>query len=473
MEDMGADSGTVSLPDRDFTFERSQYGDRRLNFTSAAVGGEEDEEGESDIGGWTPLPGGPWTARLMRPSRQPVARASHRNFAVPIDLDGSPLNPGGQIKFPIVAGAPADGIVCALPTRWSGTTTQLVFKLKLSKVGAPENAVTINQVLYRGAPEDDEISSSSESEGLNTRNGLGAQQASVPLTHVAQEALASVGESHQQSVSLSSDSDSDSDSSTGGEAGAAHTASRAPTGRATAAWARAMLDSSGGRSPEATEGWEAATEPNVEPAVAEGALGGQIGEAAHEPAQETADGAVVVEDGTAEAEEEAIAADVAVVEEKEEVAAEDAMEEVALVEDIASALARPPARLARAPPPRPGSTRTRKRKQVYGDNGELDDGPASKFRSAPVTSKPDVPLEMETSVPGFAMPGASVVAYGLHCGIRKKFKAEVVKLRKLFPRIVVRYTATADGDTSRLALPDPITAYVTASDVELGTLIDQ
>ena len=60
---------------------------------------------------------------------------------------------------------------------------------------------------------------------------------------------------------------------------------------------------------------------------------------------------------------------------------------------------------------------------------------------------------------------------GLHCGVRKRFKAKVIKLRKMFPRIVVQYIATETGGTHPLELPDPITAYLTMSDVEPGTLI--
>ena len=42
----------------------------------------------------------------------------------------------------------------------------------------------------------------------------------------------------------------------------------------------------------------------------------------------------------------------------------------------------------------------------------------------------------------------------------------MVKLRKQFPRIVVKYIATENGGTHRLELPDPITAYLFMSDVE-------
>ena len=60
---------------------------------------------------------------------------------------------------------------------------------------------------------------------------------------------------------------------------------------------------------------------------------------------------------------------------------------------------------------------------------------------------------------------------GLHVGVRKKFKAKVIKLRKQFYRIVVKYTATESGGTHALELHDPITAYLTMSDVEPDTLI--
>ena len=37
--------------------------------------------------------------------------------------------------------------------------------------------------------------------------------------------------------------------------------------------------------------------------------------------------------------------------------------------------------------------------------------------------------------------------------------------------VVVQYLADESGNTHPLALPDPITAYLTASDVEPGTLL--
>ena len=52
-------------------------------------------------------------------------------------------------------------------------------------------------------------------------------------------------------------------------------------------------------------------------------------------------------------------------------------------------------------------------------------------------------------------------------GAREWFQAKVTKIRPppAWPPIVVRFTATLHGVTNRLALPDPVTAYVHADDV--------
>jgi hypothetical protein len=42
----------------------------------------------------------------------------------------------------------------------------------------------------------------------------------------------------------------------------------------------------------------------------------------------------------------------------------------------------------------------------------------------------------------------------------------LVKLRSQFPRIVVKYIATEDGNTAAIALPEMRTAYLTMADVE-------
>ncbi len=125
----------------------------------AQEGGEESNGAGAEDGGgglladdeWRRVPGGPFTAKLMTRSRQPVSTATYRNYgvAVPIDpLDG-PLYPGCEIKFPVVAGAPSDGIICQLPPTWGAEMHVLIFKLKLSKAGATEPTVTIASALYR------------------------------------------------------------------------------------------------------------------------------------------------------------------------------------------------------------------------------------------------------------------------------------------------------------------------------------
>ena len=75
------------------------------------------------------------------------------------------------------------------------------------------------------------------------------------------------------------------------------------------------------------------------------------------------------------------------------------------------------------------------------------------------------PRGLRSEVPDFALIGEEVWAWGLHAGARRRFKAEVVKHRKQFPRLVVRYIATEAGGSHRLELPDPITAYLHAADV--------
>ena len=50
---------------------------------------------------------------------------------------------------------------------------------------------------------------------------------------------------------------------------------------------------------------------------------------------------------------------------------------------------------------------------------------------------------------------------------RKRFKAEVFKLRTQFPRVVVKHIATQDDNTAAIALPEMRTAYLTMVDVEL------
>ena len=113
-------------------------------------------------------------------------------------------------------------------------------------------------------------------------------------------------------------------------------------------------------------------------------------------------------------------------------------------------------------PPPARSKRDRKHTERFGDNGELRDD----FHSAPQPRKPSIAPELEMGVPAFALPGEQVWAMGLHAGSRKRFKAEVVRLRTQFPRIMVQYFATEDDVTTAISLPEMRTAYLHAADMQ-------
>jgi hypothetical protein len=424
-------------PERMYVFERSIHGERRLNCTTHDPERLVEEEWRALQNTWQPLQGGPWVAKLMRPSRQPVAHASYRNFYVtlPFDPDTTPLAPGGQVKFPFVAGAPAEGIVCALPPSWSGRDKSFVFRLKLAKNGCAANQVIITQALFRGPTfeEDGEGESGGEggeggegAEGGAGGDGDGAASV-VPLAQVPAGALAA------PAVPVDAEAES---TVSDGAADAIQMAARAthletnlampeaPTG-SMAALAREALVRSDGELPG--EGEAVVEPPSTGP-----------------PPSEYADVMAV-----------AVAGD-----------ADGSM--LANAPLLSPPPVPPPAPPASLPPSRSGRKRTRK--AFFGDAGELD-GAASSFRSAPMDRKASVDPSEEMGVPPYAMPGSEVLAMGLHAGVRKRFKAVVTGLRKQFPRIVVKYIATEDGGTHPLELPDPITAYVTMSDVEAGTLV--
>jgi hypothetical protein len=126
---------------------------------------------------------------------------------------------------------------------------------------------------------------------------------------------------------------------------------------------------------------------------------------------------------------------------------------------VAPAVAPPAA--APNPPVASRSGRAVKAATRFGDKGELE-GNARSFQSTPVPSKPVVPLAVEYSVPGFALPGNFVWATGLLGGVKQHlgFKASVVKLRTRYPRIHVRYEADRVGNTARINLPEMREAYL-------------
>ena len=412
LDTMGVDACSLSTPDFEYSFSRSIYGDRRLNWSSMPATGVED--------GWTQLEGGPWVAQLMKPSRQPVSNASYRNYVVSIKFDSStsPLVPGGRIKFPIVPGAPAEGIICALPSQWSDSTRELVFRLKLSKDGATSNRVTINSAYCRPPPplhEDDD--GSAHDDDANE---------SVPLADVPASALEACDGPPVRSPPESDGGSDDTDP--------VRLAVRAQHLETNLGMPDAVPGSMAARARESLVRSNA-------PLPGEGEATVELPRA--DVAQERGAEREDVEDAAMQAEEEPPPPPQA---------------------------APPPPQVGAPPAPARSSARAVRKRARFGDAGELD-GPASSFKSAPPLRKASIDPTHEMGVPAYALPGNDVWAMGLHAGVRKRFKAHVVKLRKLFPRIVVRYTADEAGNTSALCLPDPNTAYLTMTDVEPGTLV--
>ena len=119
------------------------------------------------------------------------------------------------------------------------------------------------------------------------------------------------------------------------------------------------------------------------------------------------------------------------------------------------------------PPSPPASRfgRKRKVKVVFGDNGEQE-GPASKFYSAPPPPRAVVSVADEVAIPGWCTVGARVKALGWHAGGQKRFDAKVTGIRARFPRLVIQYLADEHGATHALALPTPRSAYVHAGMVQ-------
>ena len=313
---------------------------------------------------WVSMPGGPWTARLMRKARQPADTAPFRVFGVAVSFDPEhfPIYSGGAVKFLNVRGAPADGIVCQFPATPVAGSQLLMFPLCLSKEDATDDLATVGTVLYRKKPAE---AGSDDDDGVEAAVEEGLQ-----------------------------DSDDD-DGNDGGMAAAGGDASNNEL-------PQCVLDQAAGQSALAQ------ATGLVQRLRAQGPLGDDA------------------EMGDADA---------------------------------------PPQPPQAAQPPSPRPRRERKRKERYGDNGELE-GPASSFRSAPAARKASVEASLEMGVPAYALPGEEVWAMGLHAGARKRFKAEVVGLRKQFPRIIVKYVGTEDGNTNPLALPEMKTAYLCAADIE-------
>ena len=374
---------------------------------NAGGNGGGDSVGESLVDNeWKRLPGGPFTAKLMTRSRQPVAHANYRNYAVtvPIDPVDGPLYPGCEIKFPIVAGGPTEGIICNLPQSWGAEMHMLILKLKLSKNGATEDTVTIASALYR---EPRRAPAEHDDHGEGEEAAAVGPMAAEPPLHSSPIAPTEVAEEEDVDTSIM-DAEPVEAEEGGDEAD------------------EGVAEAAGGAMEEGDDDHGGdADEDGIPQWILD--HGGD----ANSPAAADSDGEGG--DGAAEGQPP-------------------------------SPPPPPP------PPPSPpvvprSSSRQPKRKERFGDNGEFE-GAASRFRSAPPSRKASIDPSVEMGVPAYALPGNQVWAIGLHAGTRKRFKAEVVGLRNQFPRIIVKYIATEDDVKAAIALPEMKTAYLHMGDVK-------
>ena len=499
--------------------------------TAVQLDGEGDDDGALVDDEWRPVPGGPFIARLMTRSRQPVSTANYRNYGVPVPFDPTncPLSPGGHIKFPIVPGAPAEGIVCPLPRSWNASTHALIFRLKLSKEGATESTVTIASALYRdphveteeegeepsptaplpaeeavgeqegdveGWDDQDEMDGydapaeeeQAEEEGGTVAEGLGADDFEMPQWLIDRTSIAAQPappaaltdeeiarrleflhcrwhDEHETQLDGSEETKID-DVLVLLEEMRADACMLVVPGYT---WnIKRSLYGSKMLVPTSRTNDVLCRDPRVETE--------EEGEEPSPSAPLPAEEAVCEQEGDmdecdAPAEEEQA-------EEEGGTAAEGlGADDYEMHQDASPPPARPSPQLRapsplQLPPPQVqvpvvprSSTRQSKRKQRYGDGGELD-GAASSFRSAPPSRKASIDPSVEMGVPAYALPGEQVWAMGLRAGVRMRFRAEVTKVRTQFPRIVVKYLATEEGQTSRHVLPDLITAYLHMGDVE-------
>jgi hypothetical protein len=463
----------------------------------------------------------------MRKARQPVSTADYRVFGVAVSFDPVrfPIYPGGAIKFVNVQGAPPEGIVCQMPPAVPEGGS-LMFPLRLLKDGAFEDTVTINTVLYRkqvevesdnegggegGGGEGDANGSDDDSDDDlpqwvidQTARRLPAAASTAAVALLAEEPP--LGDAEADAVAAAGESNALAwlQPGCGGEPGSVllflDVDGVLNKGIATYADPAAL----------SIQGWPHALDIELlrrlksvltqsgaaivlSSAWRDNDLGKDLlarGFAAVGISCDVVVGATPLQGTTRideikawlasrapECERWVAVDDMDLLADAPELSAHvvrtstDAGLTADAAEECVAKLAAPPPPPPPVPPPvvalppTPRPQRERKRKGRYGDNGELD-GAASSFRSAPAARKASVDPSVEMGVPAYALPGEQVWAMGLHAGTRKRFKAEVVKLRTQFPRIMVKYTATEDDNTAAIALPEMRTAYLTMADVE-------
>jgi hypothetical protein len=449
---------------------------------------EEEEEAEALVDdGWRSVPGGPFLARLMRPSRQPPAQADWRRFYVTVAFDpiDTPLSPGGFIRFLHVAGAPSNGITCRLPSSWLGSCKQLIFTLKLSKAGATERSVTINSAICRV----DELPSSDDNEDDDDADAEKPPEAEAAADEAEEAAVeVAVEEAADEAEEAAEEAADEAEEAAVEEAAAEEAAEEAADEAEEAA---VEVEEAALEEAAEEEVAEEAAEEAEEAAVAsmcEAVLGDSVppipnirsgDQAADGMGNSTTDTTAGVgkalPPGWAMLLHHAPSRTYSTFQGPEGRRARSMAEawRIHRGESTSAAISSAPTRthehrdpVPPPPPPPPPlrSGRVAKRKERFGDGGELD-GPASHWRSAPTAShRATVSLAEEIGVPAFATPGNELWAKGWHAGAHKWYQAKVVKLRASFPRIVVKYLADDAGNSHRLALPE-LDAYLHAGDV--------
>ena len=104
-----------------------------------ATGEEDGDEG----GEWVQIEGAPFIATLIRGGPRTTAPTRTYEVTIPFNSDTTPIYVGGKVKFSVVAGAPADGIVCDFPESWPESSKELTFTLKLDRAGATDVLGTV------------------------------------------------------------------------------------------------------------------------------------------------------------------------------------------------------------------------------------------------------------------------------------------------------------------------------------------
>ena len=128
------------------------------------------------------------------------------------------------------------------------------------------------------------------------------------------------------------------------------------------------------------------------------------------------------------------------------------------------------------PAPAPAPTTKRKAsKREAGPPKRLSlevTGAAGRWATPRAATAPPAPTpmtnEMSTMLDGQELAvGDEIEVLGAAPGGNGRvwFRAKVVALRSRYPPIHVKFTATLEGVTHRLALPEPVTAYVNADGV--------